>query len=139
MSAAHERLRHARCACGAFVVAVHGAPAVVHACSCTACQRRSGSTFTHTAFFPETAVTVLTGDPRAWQRPGDSGLGVETSFCPVCGTTLLSRPLAWPGMVGVAAGCFDERDLGPPQRLYWAQSRQPWLALPADVELCPTQ
>lgn len=139
MSADDHRVRGARCACGAFAVTARGAPAVVHACSCTDCQRRSGSVFSHTAFFPEVAVTVVSGDPRTWRRPGASGFGVEAAFCPLCGTTLLSRPLAWSGMVGIAVGCFDERDLGAPARLYWARSRQPWLDLPTQVELCPSQ
>ena len=48
----------AACACGSLTVTVAAPPQAVHACACLDCQRGSGSAFSYSAFFPESAVTV---------------------------------------------------------------------------------
>ncbi len=48
----------AACACGALTATAAAPPAMVHACSCLECQRRSGSAFTYSAFFAEADVTI---------------------------------------------------------------------------------
>ena len=55
MSAHEDQLarRVAACACGALWVTTIGTPAIVNACACLDCQRRCGSAFIYTAFFPD--------------------------------------------------------------------------------------
>ena len=50
--------RAARCACGNLMVTARGEPLEVYLCSCTDCQRGSGSAFSYAAIFPESAVSI---------------------------------------------------------------------------------
>ena len=100
----------AACACGALGVTVAEPPANVHICSCLECQRRSGSAFTYTAFFPEAAVSVA-GEYRSWKRTSDARRFHESNFCPTCGTSVFYRLEAWPGVIGVAGWKLCRSDL----------------------------
>ncbi|MBB5518235.1 GFA family protein [Amphiplicatus metriothermophilus] len=126
--------RVAACPCGALQVTVSGAPVLIHACSCLACQRRSGSAFTYSAFFPDEQVLAVAGDSRAWRRTGHSGGRHESHFCPVCGVAVYARLDAVPGMIAVAAGCFAEPDFMRPSRFYWTETRHRWLEPIVGVE-----
>jgi len=130
--------RTARCNCGALAVIVRGEPSDVYACSCKACQRDSGSVFTYAALYPEDAATI-TGEHTVWRRHGESGRWIDNAFCPVCGGTVFFRMQAFPGVLGVSAGCFADPDFTPPATLYWASARHRWVALPPDVEQLDTQ
>ena len=48
----------AACACGGLTVTAQRAPQFVHACACLDCQRGTGSAFSYSAFFPESAVKI---------------------------------------------------------------------------------
>lgn len=133
-----RRQRTARCACGALTVAVQGEPVAVYACSCTNCQRRSGSAFTYAAVFREPAVSIA-GAFTVWRHHADSGRWVDTAFCPTCGGRLFSRTESNPGMVGIPVGCFADTAFPPPTALYWASQRHEWLALPEGTRIVDTQ
>jgi hypothetical protein len=132
----HERT--ARCGCGKLTVTTTGEPADVYACSCLGCQRNSGSAFSYGAIFPESSVSI-TGDRKTWRRTSDSGRWTESVFCPVCGGNVCFRAEAWPGIVGVSAGCFADPDFPAPKRLYWASRRHHWLDIPDGIEVIETQ
>ena len=117
----------AACACGSLSVKVATPPARVHACSCLDCQRRSGSAFTYTAFFPDAAVSV-TGEFRSWRRGSDAGRFHETNFCPACGCAVFYRLEALPGTIAVSVGAFADPAFARPASHYWALRRHEWLA-----------
>jgi hypothetical protein len=131
--------RTGACGCGRLAVRLSGAPVNVHACSCTACQRDSGSAFTYTAFFPESAVVAIEGEHRSWRRIASSGRWIESSFCPTCGSTVFRRWEVLPGVFGVPAGCFADPSFERPGKLYFSSQRHRWLELPKDVELIEAQ
>lgn len=131
--------RHASCRCGSLAATVTGAPVSVHACSCLACQRDSGSAFTYTAFFPESAVAAIEGDHRKWRRIANSGRWTNSFFCPTCGATVFRRWEALPGVFGVPVGCFADPSFVPPAKLYFSSQRHSWLAVPESVEAVDTQ
>lgn len=56
--------RIAHCSCGALRVEVSGEPALVAACHCIACQRRTGSPFGVTTYSSKTRCA-----PRGRTRP----------------------------------------------------------------------
>ena len=128
----------AACMCGALTVSVAAPPQRIHACACLDCQRRSGSAFSYTAFFPDSAVSI-TGEFRSWRRVADSGRWHEAHFCPSCGCTVFIRMKAMPGIVAVPAGCFAEPEFEKPRKLYWSARRHHWLAAPPGVEPVETQ
>jgi hypothetical protein len=131
--------RTASCGCGSLKATVSGAPISVHACTCSACQRDSGSAFTYTAFFPESAVGAVEGEHRSWRRIASSGRWIESSFCPKCGATVFRRWEAIPGIFGVPVGCFADPRFERPAKLYFSSQRHHWLSFPKDVELVETQ
>lgn len=130
--------RTARCGCGSLSVRLTGEPREVYACSCLNCQRETGSVFTYTASYPEAAATVI-GDVRIWRRVVPSGLWIETSFCPTCGTQVFQTSELQPGLICIAVGCFADPDFAAPQTLYFARSCHRWLDLPAETERLETQ
>jgi hypothetical protein len=130
--------RTAACDCGSVTVTVAAPPQMVHACSCHDCQRRSGSAFSYSAFFPEAAVTVR-GKPTTWRSSSASGRWSETSFCPTCGVAVLTRLEVLPGTVCMPVGAFNDPDFPAPGKLYWSSRRHHWLELPAGIEHIDTQ
>ena len=132
------RERTARCGCGNLTVTTRGEPTDIYACSCLACQKKSGGAFTYSAIFPDTAVSVA-GERRAWRHHGDSGRWIETEFCPTCGVSVCFRMEAWPTVMGVYIGCFADPDFARPTRLYWAARRHRWLTFPDDIAVMETQ
>ena len=130
--------RRAECHCGKLGVTVRGEPAHVYACSCKACQKRSGSAFTYAALYPEAAVTIE-GGWKTWAQAGDSGRLVETSFCPNCGVTVFFRGEGLAGLIGVPVGCFADPGFMKPSRLYWASRKHRWLDLGGGIPQMETQ
>jgi hypothetical protein len=123
----------AACACGKLTVTVTAPPQIVHACSCFDCQRGSGSAFSYSAFFPESAVQAA-GDSTRWRRISDAGRWNESSFCPTCGVSVFTRLELMPGIVCVSAGCFSDPNFPEPTKLYWNSRRHRWLDLPPGTE-----
>src|ERR1700736_6302711 len=79
--------RTAECVCTALKVTVPGEPAVVVLCNCKQCQKRTGSIFGVSAYFPEQTVSV-SGKSKVFTRVSDRGNTVDCHFCPECGTIL---------------------------------------------------
>ena len=95
----------ARCGCGGLRVTTVGDPDLVVACSCIACQRRTGSPFGVGAYFRKETVSAE-GEAGVYTRVADSGLTVSLNFCPSCGTNVYWFAELRPDHYGVAAGCF---------------------------------
>jgi len=130
--------RVARCACSSLTVTARGEPIDVYLCSCTACQRGTGSAFSYAAIFPESAVSIA-GERRPYRQQGGSGRFVESFFCPACGTVVLFRDEGLPGTLGVPVGCFADPSFAKPSKLFRASRRHHWLDLPKDIAIVETQ
>jgi hypothetical protein len=131
-------IRTASCACGTIRVTARGMPEIVNACSCLACQKRSGSSFTYTAFFPNDAVKIE-GETRVYRETRPAGRWHEVSFCVACGVALLSRIQVLPRLTGVAVGCFSDPGFEAPHAFYWATRRHHWLSAPEGVKIVDEQ
>ncbi len=101
-------------------------------CSCTMCQRRSGSAFAYSSYWHEEQVTIA-GPSQGWSRLSERGRRFETFFCPTCGTTLWYRGPHRPGMVGISVGCFADPHFPPPTVAVWDTTRHEWLDDIADL------
>jgi len=130
--------RVARCACSSLTVTARGESIDVYLCSCTACQRGTGSAFSYAAIFPESAVSIA-GERRPYRQQGGSGRFVESFFCPACGTVVLFRAEGLPGTLGVPVGCFADPSFAKPSKLFRASRRHHWLDLPKDLAIVETQ
>ena len=127
-------LHRARCSCGQLGIEVSGRPQRVNACSCIDCQRRSGSAFSYTAFFPDSAVRQRHGEVKIYREMRDAGRWHDSYFCPRCGVTVYCVLEAIPGHVGIAVGTLSEPDFAAPEHFYWTIRRPHWLVLPADLD-----
>lgn len=127
--------RTAQCGCGALRVTVVGEPALVAICSCSHCQRRTGSVLGVSAYFDDSQVLSCEGEERAFRRGSDRGRWLENRFCPTCGTTVYWVAEFQPGRIGVAAGCFADSNFPAPEAAVWDGGRPRWLPLP---DGCPS-
>jgi len=119
-------VRIASCCCGALRAEAVGEPALVAACHCEQCQRRTGSAFGISAYFPAERVRTE-GMSRIFARAGQDGRMIEGHFCPQCGTTLYWKAEFMPGHVGIAAGTFCDPHFPPPTVSAWERSKHPWV------------
>src|SRR5262245_20407744 len=112
-----------QCACGALTAEVEGEPDAVVICHCRACQRRSGSPFGASAYFPVARVRI-SGESRRFTRKADSGGNFTHRFCPQCGTALVWETSSKPGSLGVALGGFaDPAFATTPTRSVYEESK----------------
>ena len=126
----------AACGCGQLRVTTTGEPDLVIACSCLACQRRTGSPFGVGAYFRKEALAAE-GEARVHTRVADSGLTVSIRFCPECGNSVYWFAALRPEHYGVAVGCFAEPGFGAPDRVVWNENRHPWVRFPDGVPVHP--
>lgn len=103
------------------------------ACFCTKCQKRSGAAFAWVGRWKVEDVAVE-GERKLYIRTADSGKLTRQTFCPTCGSTLLTEPEMMPGIIGVPAGCFADKDFPPPGYAGWCENQPAWIALPEGVE-----
>jgi hypothetical protein len=136
----HITTRTAACACGQLRVTCEGEPALLAACHCTACQRRTGSAFGVSAYFPRARVKAIEGSSKVFVRTSDAGRQLRLHFCPECGTTLFWEAEFRPGDLGVAAGAFAEPGALPaPAVVVWAEHIWAWVPLPEGARVLPRQ
>ncbi len=127
--------RTASCACGHLQVATTGEPERVSSCSCTDCQKRTGSVFGVTSFFKADQVEPVSGSPKIFKRGADSGNTLSMNFCPDCGTTLYWTLAAAPGRIIIAVGCFADPQFPQPERHVWAKRKHHWVRFPPECTL----
>ena len=59
------------CVCGAVRYRARGKPAVISACHCMFCQRRTGSAFATMAYFDEANVGIMKGQVTEYEHRAD--------------------------------------------------------------------
>lgn len=129
-------MRLAKCQCGGLRFAVTAEPMMVNMCHCTECQRRSGVPLTVNAYFNEADVKIE-GDFKIYSRDAQDGRKLHNFFCPGCGATVGWRADLRPGLIGIAAGCFNDRTFPAPQVSIWENSMYHWVIPPEDITHFP--
>lgn len=124
------------CVCGAVRYRATGEPALVQACHCTFCQRRTGSAFALLAAFKEAQVEISGAPLTQYEhRSDESGRWVRNHFCGTCGTTVLITVEKNPGVAVIPGGSFDDAHWCKPSRHIWTRSAHDWIAFPAGVQV----
>jgi hypothetical protein len=118
--------RIAHCCCGSFRAEVTGEPVVVAACHCVECQRRSGSPFGVSTYFPRAQVRTE-GANKVYDRGCDSGRKVEFHFCPACGSTVFWYVEFDRDLVGIAFGAFADPSIPRPTLSVWETTAHTWV------------
>ena len=129
--------REGACACGQLRIRVRGAPSIVSSCHCLACQRRTGSLFGASAFFPRAQIAGSEGERSTFRRQADSGAVLAFHFCPSCGSTVFWENERLPDIVCVAVGTFADPHFPPPVRTVWTTRKHDWLAFPDGIRHHP--
>jgi hypothetical protein len=122
------KIRAGSCLCGSVKVTLSADPVAVAACHCRDCQKQTGTSFSLVALVPLAGVQV-TGELARFDTRGDSGLAVERSFCPKCGSPIRadSDGTRQQGIAIIKAGILDNvQDLIPSLQIY-CETEHPWL------------
>ncbi len=70
---------------------------------------------------------------KTYTRTANSGRTVQSKFCNVCGTAVVTIAEAQPGRIGLAVGTFDDTTwVTLPNNIY-CNSKQKWFQLPEDA------
>ena len=132
MASTHE----GGCLCGAIRYRVSGLPAIVQACHCTFCQKRTGSAFALIAAFREEQVELTgTAITQYEYRSDESHRWLRSHFCSRCGTPVLITLEKNPGVRAIQGGTFDDPGWLRPTRHIWTRSAHDWIVFPPDAEL----
>jgi hypothetical protein len=122
-----------RCDCGAVTLAVHGRALSMFQCSCSRCQKVSGTGHASAVLVPGDAVEI-TGETKSFARPAESGATLTRHFCPACGTTVFAQSSRAPDIRILPVGIFaGSNDWFAPNQLIFAASHPPWDVIPPDL------
>ena len=125
--------RIAHCSCGSLRAEAAGEPALVCACHCMECQRRTGSPFGVSTLFQRKQVRTK-GPSKVYVRGSDSGQKIEFHFCPDCGSTVYLYAASAPDLIGVALGAFADPSMPRPTLSVWEATRHPWVTFDHELD-----
>jgi hypothetical protein len=113
-----------QCLCGAIKYQLSGSPISVSLCHCKDCRRSAGAPVVSWAMFPESALVVMSGQPKTINSSG----AAMRSFCAECGSGLFYRNANYlPDIVDVQTSTLDDPDLLPPQKQVQVAERLQWM------------
>ncbi|MEM7426233.1 MAG: GFA family protein [Pseudomonadota bacterium] len=121
-------VRLATCCCKALGLNVEGDPVLNGICHCDDCKQRTGSAFGWSAYFNDDQIAHRHGNPGTYDV--DIVPAQQRYFCLSCGTTLFWKSGSFPGLTGVAGGCFVDNPLPEPTATYRDAKRCAWVSLP---------
>lgn len=123
----------ATCACGELSMTLRGPVLSMLLCSCLDCQKATGTGHSTAALVNKTSLGV-TGCPKTYSRPADSGAVLTQHFCASCGTHLYASTSRFPELRLIPVGFFaGATDWFTPNQLVFARSHQHWDAIAADL------
>ena len=112
------------CLCGGVRFEAQGEPLFQGFCQCLDC-RKVGSGRAAVIGLPDQAVKI-TGESRAYGKPGESGKTIYRNFCPTCGSMIFDRGDGFPGVTIVYAGLLDDPETFKPQMAIYTRSALSW-------------
>jgi len=104
-------------------------------CECKQCQRQSGSSFSVNVGFAKGTLEYISDEPGVYQHKGGSGQNVHRHFCKKCGSPVMTELDVTPELDWLKSGTLDDASWLQPQVGIWAGDGQPWLTLPAAVQI----
>ena len=116
------------CLCGKCSYSISAEPIFMGVCHCKDCQRATGSAFESVVAVPEAGMQSQ-GTLKSFSVTGGSGKSVSRSFCPDCGSTMMTRAELMPGVVMLTTGPMNDTSGFQPAMQIFCASAQPWVQL----------
>jgi len=123
---------HGGCMCGKIKFDTTAAPAFAANCHCKDCRQATGAAYATINFISTDQMTV-TGAPKKFEHPADSGSILTKHFCANCGSTLFTFNSARANMIGIMAGVVENIEDVNPQLNVFVSSKIPSTPLNADL------
>ena len=126
------------CACGRVRYALSQPPITVRVCWCRECQylaAGNGSVNLRIARADVQMQGALTG----WTATAASGNTIRRSFCPECGTPVLSESSGAPDIVVIRVGTLDDPGAFAPRQTIWTASAPSWACIDESMPASPRQ
>ncbi|KAK2778661.1 hypothetical protein FQN52_002695 [Onygenales sp. PD_12] len=125
------------CVCKHIQYTSTSLPLSMSHCLCTTCRKSSGGPFQTYARFPSSAITWLNNRTPKYFR---SSSFAQRAFCDQCGSSLVFAVDGREGVISLAAGSIDDRDvkleageeLVKADRYYWVRECPVWYGVPED-------
>lgn len=132
--------RQGGCQCGSVRYELTGEPVVLlSVCHCLECQKQSASAFGMTQRVRREDFRLVSGEPRYWSRPTDSGGTVQCAFCPKCGSRVWHQAAADSALVSIKAGSLDlPVDFGRAMHI-WTRRKLQGIVIPSGSVQFPEQ
>ncbi len=124
------------CLCGQVRYTADAEPMFAGVCHCTHCQKQSGGAFSVVVAVPAAAMK-LEGSPKTYATTGDSGKKNVSTFCPNCGSTIMSEPELMEGAAIVRVGTLDDTSWVKPSMEIYCDSKQSWVDLGGGLQSYP--
>lgn len=124
------------CLCGRVRYRAEADPLFTTICHCRNCQKQAGSAFSVVVAVPRTTLT-LSGDPKVYHDKSEGGQEVARTFCPDCGSPIISEAATMPGLAIIKAGTLDDTSWLEPTMEVFCDSAQPWLKLSGKYQQFP--
>ena len=121
------------CLCGNIRYTLKAEPALTVVCHCTHCQKTSGSAFSTNLVIQRADIEFTGGEMAAYDDKADSGNTLKRSFCPKCGSSIMSESSGRPGAAVLKAGSLDDPSKIKPAMQIWTRSAQPWVKLEGEM------
>lgn len=116
------------CLCGNVQYSADTEVQFTAVCHCTDCQRQTGAAVSLVIGIDDDELTIEGDSLKTFITHGeDHKSNTNRSFCSNCGSPLISRIDAMPGLVFVKAGTLNDTSWLQPTQELWHRSAQPWV------------
>jgi len=113
------------CHCGAVKFETDLDPMFVSQCNCSRCRRIWGLAGVY-AFYADSEVT-FSGETSIYQTPGGSEMPLRYHFCGNCACKVYAFAEAFPGIVVLSLGAFDDPHQFKPRMEIFTNYKLEWL------------
>ena len=124
------------CLCGDVSYKGNAEVKMVINCHCTDCQQATGSAHGTMLFVSDDAIKFA-GAKAEYSHPADSGNTLTKIFCNKCGSQVAGKNTGRAGVLGLRAGCVDQKELIQPGANIYCDSAIPSTAMAPELKKFP--
>lgn len=118
-----------QCLCGEVTYTIASEPKFTAICHCTDCQRQTGGAYSLVIGVDDDQLKITGDAVKTFITVGaEHKTNTNRSFCSECGSPIVGRIDAMPGLAFVKAGTLNDTSWLKPTVEVWCRSAQPWVA-----------